>query len=80
MGNQGGNDGNAGNQWMNAGNQGENATNWLGMQKTVGRNEGIRVRILYRSPIDELELWRGIEIKRNARIYINIDLTLLCKS
>ena len=25
---------------------------------------------------DELELWRGIKIKRNGRIYRNIALTL----
>ena len=46
---------------------------WVGMR-------GIRVKILYRSPIDELKLWRGIEIKKNVRIYINIDMTVLYES
>ena len=62
--------GNAGNKGGNAGNCVGNAGNWgwewgeLGCEST------------YRSGIDELELWRGIKIKGNKRIYRNSFDTL----
>ena len=43
------------------------------MRGIRSRNEGNQGgQSLYRSGIDELELWRGKKIKENVRIYKNI--------
>ena len=60
-----------GNRGGNAGNRSGNAG--YGVRYEGNQDENLRTR---GSGIDELELWRGIKIKGNVRIYKNIVLTL----